>query len=339
MSRSHDLAAANAESARRYDWTPRDFGALDFDDVLAEKVRAFQRDRLLDETGFVDARTFKAFLQWQVAYDDGSKDREREANPPPVADVSVYPDNDPRVLATRVFRASNCVVSALDPAICDVLTGCGKRANVITSPRAWEGAARAFEGAPLVDVGAALSTRILDEGRASGAKGCAFAVFALSSADFDTNERAPTWAGDTVARIKALVGDVPVGVLTAICVRDARRVERRRAWARLAAFDAALPLVPGPYTGVETATGLASFEWAIYGQIRAPFQFPVYAGPANAPIEQQEQELFRLRDWLARWGFRGYGARVSSDRLVKALVGDVPREVVRIDVRREGAQD
>lgn len=57
------LIAANRRSAADYGWRPADFGAKGFDAGLIARVQAFQAERILDATGFVDRSTFRALQQ------------------------------------------------------------------------------------------------------------------------------------------------------------------------------------------------------------------------------------------------------------------------------------
>jgi len=69
-----DLADLNRRSSALYGWGPADFGAPAFDDRLVEAVRAFQRDRIIEETGVVDRTTFRVLLEQRKVAEIAAED-------------------------------------------------------------------------------------------------------------------------------------------------------------------------------------------------------------------------------------------------------------------------
>jgi len=52
----------NKKSAEQYKWEPHWFGARQFDKVLIDKIRMFQKARGLKPTGVCDKKTFQTCL-------------------------------------------------------------------------------------------------------------------------------------------------------------------------------------------------------------------------------------------------------------------------------------
>lgn len=320
-----------------HDWTPAEFGARGFDD-LPERVRAFQAERFLPETGQVDRRTLKALRSWRQGTEDGNFVHGRhEVALRRLGSVDRYEPDDPVVVRSAPFTGflldGRTPRGQLDR-LAELRGGPG---TLLLDERA-----RAPEGWRALLLRSVELSRPWREARAladasEGVQGLVLALSAGSWERIEEGEGRPLL--DFFDGLRART-DVPV----ALCGRRSAFLgggwARRRSpgavhWRHLGEkADAVLPVMPHPYYRVHAASpernlGVTSAECSIYWQARPSFQTPVFVGEREA---SRPDWLVRARAWLQDRGYRGYGWIGPLDpSLEEALAGELPAEIDRID--------
>lgn len=323
-----DLLEQNRELSRVLGWVPSDWGVHRFDEALAEAIRAFQREHVLDETGLGDVRTYRALLSYRRGLVDGEPDRVRAANLVRLGTVIGYDENDPRILRSAPFAGRTVWVD--HPLAAGDALFRGAEGIALTDP-VWNLPSWGTGGAHRLIAWRFLARIPWTDGRlaaarAQGADGLVVSIDAENWAIVVEGKGAPL-----TAFLDALEahGNPPRAVSVDLQAPGSS-IESRRAWGICRRFDAALPPIPGARAGaaMEEAVGLAIAEWSIFAKMRPTFAFPVYTRHATSSTN----EVHRLRAWNTARGIRGVGLGLGVEgEVAEAFWAPLPEGIERFD--------
>lgn len=332
---------ANLLYALRLGWTPADFGALEFDAELLERVEAFQRDRFLSPTGIADQRTHEALLSYRQGLADVEPDAERRESLRQLGSVSRYAPDDPRVVRSAAFagRIGWAIARPSSDALALARAHVRGGADAVVVPAEYA-----------LTIAAAVSARVLgmlpltlerpwSDGRAAATAISRWVVAGRGNVPAGLVVTVPDLLGALDECSTALIDfcDALEGVplpraLAGVFPAQLASANAKRGLSGASRFDAALPFVPGAYraSAPESACGLTSAVWSIYGRMRPSFTFPVYHHRGEPA---RENFVHRVRAWCRDRGMRGIGLfdPMQDEQVARAFWGELPDVIPRVD--------
>lgn len=325
-----DVVAENRRLAARLGWRPPDWGHDRFDLGLAERIRAFQIDRVLPVTGLSDHRTYRVLLDYNARRAELYRELNRNRYRIRQGSRIMAPAKDtPKLNRAEVFEgvlvdADDAILRDLDPRRVDGAVVPVHELRAFTSMTARR---RGLRVLALLDAGVHDPAEALATVRRYG---CAGLIVHVGPEFW---ERAV--ADRAGAPIRSILYHVrrrpriPLAVRWAAVHRGTKSFET---WRSMRGFDAMMPVVPGPgFRGVsvEHALGYNVALWWGAIKVRAWYCLPWL--DMNDPRAQSPDYIRRFRAWLRDRGYRttgfaGYNhSRMHREACFSALPSYVPR--------------